>query len=113
MTNESRSLCTQCRILILPLSSPLLSAPLSHHSHSAAAIAATAQWRIIIDRTRKTLARSPVRVRQHKRREEGEDTTTMMFLISSSECTAHRTRVTRTMEAPYEEEGEEAEQLQS
>ena len=40
----------------------------------------------------------------------------MMFLISSSECTAaaaHRTRVTRTMEAPYEEEGEEAEQLQS
>ena len=63
---------------------------------------------------------SPVRVRQHKKRRrrrgrEGEDTTTMMFFISSSECTAaaHRTRVTRTMEAPYEEEGEEAEQLQS
>ena len=112
MTNESRSLCTQCRILIP-------SSPLSHHSHSAAAAAATAQWRIIIDRTRKTLARSLAPSAfgntRGERRREGEDTTTMMFLISSSECTAaaHRTRVTRTMEAPYEEEGEEAEQLQS
>ena len=100
---------------------PLLSSPLSHHSHSAAAAAAaTAQWRIIIDRTRKTLARSLApsafgNTRGERRGREGEDTTTMMFLISSSECTAaaHRTRVTRTMEAPYEEEGEEAEQLQS
>ena len=101
MTNESRSLSTQCRILIPLLSSSSL---LSHHSHSTVA----AQWRIIIDRTRKTLGCSLGRSvgRQHKRRRTRRRRSTMMFPISfeCAHCDCERvTQRSRRMRKKIEE----------